>query len=62
MLWFWSKGKETVYEPNPLPKVCLHRWRMFGSTSIGFVTCERCGIEDSAHRVIDEMLDKHQPK
>lgn len=61
IFWPFFKKQEDQAESVATPD-CKHRWRMYGHTMIGAVTCERCGKEVGQNVALDKLLDEIQPK
>jgi hypothetical protein len=47
---FKKAAEPKVVEP------CEHFWRVFGSTRIGAVTCEKCWVSKPMHEELDRLI------
>jgi hypothetical protein len=60
MMLKWFRRPTKPVKPEPVKPECKHRWRMFGYTTVGAVTCEHCGLETGLNIALDPILDKLQ--
>jgi hypothetical protein len=47
--------------PRPDPD-CKHRWRVLGTTELGYATCERCNGTTELYPLMDAMLQDWQDR